>query len=124
MRPLPVEPVAGAPPFVVGVSLIRGAPTPVARLSRILADTESQATRYITVRVGSRLVALAVDSVEGVRGLPEDLHEQLPPLLGETAKDAIAQLAILDGDLLTILNTGRLIPDAAWSTLAAGGIGE
>ena len=29
MRPLPIEPVAGTPGFVRGVSVIRGAPTPV-----------------------------------------------------------------------------------------------
>ena len=32
MRPLPIEPVAGTPGFVRGVSVIRGAPTPVVDL--------------------------------------------------------------------------------------------
>jgi chemotaxis signal transduction protein len=36
MRPLPVEPLARAPPFVRGLATIRGFPTPVVDFGRLL----------------------------------------------------------------------------------------
>ena len=38
MRPLPIEPLAGAPPFVPGLAIVRGKATPVVDLTAVLAD--------------------------------------------------------------------------------------
>src|ERR1039458_3558579 len=69
MRPLPIGPLAGAPPGVSGLAVIRGAPVPVVDLSRLFSSDvgyiEVAPTRFVTVRVGQRVVALAVDRVEG-----------------------------------------------------------
>jgi purine-binding chemotaxis protein CheW len=40
MRPLPIKPIAGTPGFVRGVSIIRGAPTPVIDLKALLDNSE------------------------------------------------------------------------------------
>src|SRR5205085_1730186 len=69
MRPLPVEPVAGAPPFVLGVTLLRGAPAPVIDGGALLGSGRSQPTRFVTLRVGERRAVLAVEAVLGVRTL-------------------------------------------------------
>jgi chemotaxis signal transduction protein len=41
MRPLPIQPVAGTPSFVRGVSVIRGTPTPVVDLKALLENSEN-----------------------------------------------------------------------------------
>ncbi|HZE91839.1 MAG TPA: chemotaxis protein CheW, partial [Rhizobacter sp.] len=49
MRPLPTETIAGAPDFVCGLAVIRGAPVPVVDLARLLGATDTQARRFVTV---------------------------------------------------------------------------
>ena len=44
MRPLRIEPVGRTPGFVRGVSMIRGAPTPVVDLKALLENSENSAT--------------------------------------------------------------------------------
>src|SRR5688572_23698801 len=69
MRPLPLESLAGAPPFVLGAALIRGLPVAVLDLGALLAGTPARAERWVTLRVGERSVALAVDAVVGIQPL-------------------------------------------------------
>lgn len=121
MRPLPVDPVAGVPAPVRGVAIIRGAPVPVVDLACVLAGTESHPTRFVTVHVGARRVALAVDTVIGVRAIPAEALYELPLLLKEANTDAIAAMGTLDAQLLVVLRSARLIPEPVWSALAAGG---
>ena len=71
MRPLPIEPLAIQSDFVQGVARIRGAAVPVVQLTALfqgdgLCDLP---TRFVTLRVGQRCVALAVQSVVGVADL-------------------------------------------------------
>ena len=120
MRPLPVEPLGHAPAFVDGLSLIRGRPTPVLDAQRLLgAATEQKARdRYVTLRLGQRYAALAVDSVLGVRQI--DLAElgELPALLREN-NEIIAALGALDHELFLVLERARLVPEAVWAALDA-----
>ncbi|HEY0713036.1 MAG TPA: chemotaxis protein CheW [Polyangia bacterium] len=123
MRPLPVQPVAGAPKFVSGVSIIRGNPVPVVDAAALLADDTSTApTRFVTLAVKGRQVALAVDEVTGVRALTS--FAELPPLLNDAGKEAITAMGRLDADLLTLLQGTRLVPDAVWSVIEAKGAPE
>ena len=113
LRPLPVEPVAGAPPFVLGLAVIRGAPLPVVDSARLLGADDARAGRFVTVNAGNRRVALAVDCVLGVRAVaPESLHA-LPPLLHQADTDVIAAIGLLDAELLLVLRSARLLPDQA-----------
>ncbi|MBI2221351.1 MAG: purine-binding chemotaxis protein CheW [Acidobacteria bacterium] len=121
MRPLPVERVAGVPPAVRGVSIIRGAPVPVVDVAWVLAGKESHATRFVTVNTGDRRVALAVDTVIGVRRIRSEAFDELPPLLRDANTDVVSAIGTLDAQLLVVLRSARLIPEPVWSALAAGG---
>lgn len=108
MRPLPVEPVAGAPACVSGVAVIRGHALPVVDLASLLgAKEEEPPTRLISLRVDGRGVGLLVAAVEGVVYLSGSV-ETLPPLLEDA--EAIAGLGARDGALLRLLAEARALP--------------
>jgi len=121
MRPLAVEPLSGVPAPVVGVAIIRGAPLPVVDVACVLAGKESHPTRFVTVNVGARRVALAVDAVIGVRSIPTEALNDLPPLLKDANTDVIAAIGTLDAQLLVVLRSARLVPETVWSALEASG---
>jgi purine-binding chemotaxis protein CheW len=121
MRPLPIEPMAGTPGFVRGLSMIRGTPTPVVDLRALLENGEPSATygRFVTMKLEERRVAIAVDGVVGVRNLASTALGALPPLLGEVAADLIEAIGTGDAQLLLVLRAGRIVPDDVWAMLAA-----
>lgn len=120
MRPLDVDPLAGAPRFVSGVTVIRGIPVPVVNVASLLLGESRQSGRFVTVRAGARVVALAVAEVAGVGALPSDVLRDLPPLLGEAHGEAVASMGVLDAELLVILRAARLIPEDVWSAIGTG----
>jgi purine-binding chemotaxis protein CheW len=112
MRPLPVEPWVGMPSFVVGVSLIRGVPTPIVDVGALFGDGAPPAfTRFVTLRVGDRRVALAVEEVIGMRGVDVAPSIETPPLLREASGQVVATLGALDVALLSVLSAARLLPE-------------
>jgi purine-binding chemotaxis protein CheW len=117
MRPLPCEPLPGLPPFVRGVSIVRGRPTPIVDLRVLLGDHEpSSPRRLVILRTdGARRVGLLVDEVLGIRGDQGLSAGDLPPLLADAATAIVESLARLDGELLTVLRTGSLVPAEVWS---------
>ena len=129
MRPLPVEPLAGAPPFVRGLATIRGFPTPVVDVGRLLSPSESSITpklsaslaRFVSLELGERKAALAVDAVLGVRSVPSGVLLNIPPLLQEACASMISVVGVLDARLLLVLETARLVPDSTWSAMEVPG---
>ena len=120
-RPLPVEPIAGAPPYVAGLSVIRGRPVPVVSLAALIASDDAAAPRrFVAVRAGERWVALAVDDVLAVRALDPRAFEALPALLRDARKDTLAAVGALDERLLLVLRAGRIVPDELWPALGGG----
>ncbi len=118
MRPQPVREVAGAPPFVLGLAMIRGAPVPVLDSAVALGqDGTSSYTRFISLKVGERRVALAVHDVVGIRSIGPEQLSSLPGLLSGAAQSVISALATLDGALLVVIGAGKLVPEGAWSHL-------
>jgi purine-binding chemotaxis protein CheW len=119
MRPQPVTQVAGAPRFVRGVAMIRGAAIPVVDLGALLdgGDAGEHHRRFVTVETGTRLVALAVDDVIGVRSLDLARLSALPPLLGDGA--TIEAIGAIDAQLVVLLRAAHVIPDEVWSVLDA-----
>lgn len=120
MRPLAIEPISGTPKFVRGVSVIRGAPMPVVDLKALLEDGEHSAAygRFVTVKVGERRVALAVDGVVGVRNLDPAQIGALPLLLQDIDANLVEAIGTCDAQLLMVLRAARLVPDDVWTTLA------
>jgi chemotaxis signal transduction protein len=110
MRVLPIERAKSAG-FLLGVSNIRGVPVPVVDAGGLFDEPGGGGRRLITIEIGARLVALAVDDVLGVTAIAEDVLEGLPPLLREAAGDAVRAIGVLDGEFLVRLETSRLVPD-------------
>ena len=120
MRPLPIEPVDGSPPFVLGLAIIRGRPTAVVHLARLLgAPDRESVSRFVTVRLDDRAVALAVAGVLGIRVLEARSLETLPTVLGADGDVAIERVGQLDGRLLLVLQAIRILPDALWPPIRA-----
>ncbi|MEI9850835.1 MAG: chemotaxis protein CheW [Sphingomonas sp.] len=122
MRPLPAEPLAAAPGFVVGVSLIRGAAVPVVDAGALIGAREAPAfTRYLTLRAGEGSVALAVEAISGIRDLPPASMRRLPPLLRDAGAEMLSTLGALDAELLRVLKLARTVTDRILAALEANG---
>src|ERR1700691_3822679 len=69
LRSPSIMPIAGTPAWVRGIAVIRGGTVAVVDLGILLGSGAgaSEQARVVTVRVGSRIVGLAVDSIVGVR---------------------------------------------------------
>jgi purine-binding chemotaxis protein CheW len=111
MRPLPVQRVEAAPVFVIGMAVIRGTLMPVVDLSRLLSGEGCLPRRFVTLRVAERDVALAVADVLGTRLIDLDAFLETPPLLVGSSS-ALDRLGILDGQLLEVLATARVLEEA------------
>jgi purine-binding chemotaxis protein CheW len=121
MRPLPLEPLAGMPPFVLGIAIIRGSPTPVVCAGGLLGSSASSPSRFVSLKLGDRSAALAVDAVLDIRTVPAGMLAKVPPLLQEASADLVSALGILDARLLLVLEAARLVPDSVWSGIDVPG---
>jgi len=108
MRPPGIERVASAPAYLLGLAVIRGENVPVLDAGWLLEGKAGAVTRLVVLRVAERRVALAVASVVGTRALEPAELEGLPPLLAG-ARELVRALAVLDGGLLQVLESARLI---------------
>lgn len=119
MRPPPLDVLPGTPHFVAGMAIVRGAPLPVIVVSRLFGKEDKRPERLVVARVGQRRVGLAVDAVVGVRALPRDMLQQLPPLLRDASHDAIADIGTLDGELMVVLQAARIVPAEVFAIVEA-----
>lgn len=111
MRPMPREAFPKAPPFVSGIAIIRGVPTPVVDMRALMGEPSSQeAGRYVTVRINERVVALAFDAVLGIHTLEARNVMGLPPLLKNIAGETISDVAARDSDLLLFFEASLIFP--------------
>lgn len=116
MRPLPVQPLAGGPPFVLGFSRIRSAACVVVDVARLLGVPAAPPARFLTARAGERWIALAVDEVLGVKALAREDMLRLPSLF-ERGGEPIAAVGTIDADLVFLLESSRIVPAALWDRL-------
>jgi purine-binding chemotaxis protein CheW len=119
LRPQSCQPLAGMPPFLLGASIIRGSVVPVIDLARLLGSTISPTIgRLVTVQIGDRFLAFAVEAVVGVRLLSLTTIDETPPLLGQVADEALAAIATLDRQLLYVLKSACIVPESVWQAMA------
>lgn len=119
LRCLPVQPVPNGPPFVRGISILRGEPVPVVDLGLLLGlSGEPELRRLVALRVAGRSVAIAVEEVLKVVAGEAMARHELPPLLRGASEGTVRSIAVLDNQFLTVLEAGRLVPDEVWSRLA------
>jgi purine-binding chemotaxis protein CheW len=126
MRPLPIEPLTGMPPFVLGVAVVRGFPAPVVDAGLLLNPSASQSTptvpgRFVSLKLGERTAALAVDAVLEIRWLAAGILADIPPLLREAGAKQMAAIGALDAQLLYVLEAARLVPEPVWSAIKVPG---
>jgi purine-binding chemotaxis protein CheW len=120
LRPLPVEGLAGVPPYVRGICVLRGRPVPVVDIGLLLGGErttgEDRAARFVGVRTGPQAAVLAVDTVLGIRDIP---MERLHDLSSVTGSVACAAVGAIGREPLLLLEAGRVIPDSVWDALEA-----
>jgi len=118
MRPLPIESLADVPPFVRGVAIIRGIPTPVVDLGAMLGRLNECVERFVIVRIGQKQIALSVSTVLGIRDLERAMMiQELPSLLKGASKDVVEEIGTLDEQVLLILREGWELPAEVWQAL-------
>jgi len=113
LRCPPLTAVSGAPECVAGVAMIRGTTVAVVDLG-ILLGSRSAATkdaRMVTLRVGPRVVGLAVHSVVGVRDFDRADLAEVPPLLCQAHPEVLTAVASLDRELLLVLDGSRILTE-------------
>jgi purine-binding chemotaxis protein CheW len=116
MRPVAVEAISGMPPFVRGIAIVRGTPTPVVDAQMLLfGNSESPVTRFVTLKLGARRIALAVGAVAGIAEIAADAVATMPPLLKQAGDDVVASIGALDRELLLVLSAGRIVNDEVWA---------
>ena len=117
-RPLPVEALAGVPPHVRGICVLRGLPVPVVDVAVLLGGERAPAggtDRFIGAGAGAQAAALAVDSVVGIRDLPLDLLHDLSSVAGP----ACAAVGAVGREPLLLLSLGRVVPESVLAVLEA-----
>jgi len=113
LRSPPITAVAGAPLWVQGVAVIRGAMVVVVDLGILLGpgSAELKQARVVTLRVGARVIGLAVESIVGVREFERALLSELPPLLLQAHPQVLTAIGLLDGELMLVLDGSRIITE-------------
>lgn len=119
MRLQPIEPLAGAPPYVLGLSIIRGEAVPVVDLAALVGGAGTR-ERLISLRAGERALAVAVDEVLGVQAIDRATLADAPPLAQLARPEVIDAIGVLDARLLLLLRAARLLSEDDWQRMAAG----
>jgi purine-binding chemotaxis protein CheW len=120
MRPLAVRPLAGTPAFVLGVTIMRGVPTPVIDVARLLGGEQAEVVRFVAVRTERGPVAFATGTVIGIRAAAADPGARDAALIGGAPSALVAGIGRLDAEPLLLLQSMRVVPDDVWMAAAGG----
>ncbi len=122
MRPLAVRPLAGMPPYVRGVTIMRGVPAPVIDVARLVGGEPAEVERFLAVRTERGPVAFATGAVVGIRNATADGSAQHAAVLTGASRRLVAGVAMIDTEPLLLLQSMRVLPEDVWAA-AAGGSG-
>jgi purine-binding chemotaxis protein CheW len=119
MRPLPVRVLTGTPPYVLGVAIIRGVPTPVVDVARLLGGEQADTVRFLALRSDRGPIAFATGPVLGIRAAEPDTDRAgHPVLLAGAASRLVTGVGMLDTEPLLLLQSMRVLPDEVWVAAA------
>jgi purine-binding chemotaxis protein CheW len=118
MRPLAVRPLAGTPAFVRGVTIMRGVPTPVIDVARLVGSKQAKVSRFLAVRTERGPIALATGPIFGIRATAADGLAQHSALFGGAASRLVAGVGMIDAEPLLLLQSMRVVPDEVWAAAA------
>jgi purine-binding chemotaxis protein CheW len=125
MRRLPIQPIVGAPLFILGMSIVRGEVTPVLSLGVLLGSSERVLPeRFVLVRVGERRAVLGVDEILGVDVVEQKRLDEAPGLLSEVLPRDVTRIGVLDRSVLVMLEAGKLLSEDTWRAIAALDVDE
>ncbi len=113
--PTSIARVPEVPPYVDGVSNLRGTIIPIINLRMLfkLPGKEDDAeTRTIVVNVGSRTMGCTVDSVSRVMRVPLDQIQPAPDSVSATGRKFIEGFARVDNNLFILLDVDQLLDPA------------
>lgn len=127
VRAAAVTPLPGAPPVILGLLDLRGAPVPVLDARRRFGHPErplDPAERFVVARAGARRVALRVDAADGVAeldpALVEDPRRHVPLARHVAGVAALPDGLVLVHDVATFLAAAEA--EALTEALAAAGL--
>ncbi len=107
-----VTEVPQVPPFVDGVTNLRGAIIPIInlrKLFRLKPKSPDAETRTIVVNVGDKTMGCTVDMVSQVIRIPDSDIQPAPETVTADGADYIAGFAKLEGRLLIVLDIDKLL---------------
>ena len=117
--PLPVQALAGTQPFVRGISIMRGAPTPVVDVALLLSGHPATVSRFVAVRTGRGPVALACGEVLGIRPVGDTgATRAYSALLGGVPMRLVAAVGRYESGPLLVLQSTRVLEDEIWAAVA------
>ena len=97
------------------MSRIRGQAMPVIHLGKLASHTQSEASRFVSMKSGNRTFALAVDSVLGIHDLDPARARELPPLM--QVNPGVRATAEFHRELLFYVEPIHLVPAGTWEHL-------
>ncbi|MFZ5632113.1 MAG: chemotaxis protein CheW [Bacillota bacterium] len=106
--------VPGTPDFIEGVINLRGKVIPVMDLCKrfnMPSSEVSASTRVIIVEAGGVTVGMVVDAVSEVLRFPSSSIEPPPPLIVGASIEALKGIALVDGQLIILLDLGKVLYD-------------
>ncbi len=118
MRPLATHPLAGTPAYVSGICIMRGVPTLVVDVARLLGGGQAQIARFIAVRSDQGPMAFATGEISGVLPVDADAAARHEALLGDAQARLIAAVGTIDTEPVLLLRSMRLVPDEVWAAAA------
>ncbi|GAA2526432.1 chemotaxis protein CheW [Pilimelia columellifera] len=112
MRPLPVRPLAGLPPHLLGVGVVRGRPTPVVDVAVLVTDRHAEPSRFLVVRGERGPVALTTGPVLGVGEVTSGRGDA-------RLVSSVAAIDVRGDEPVLLLTLANLVPDEVWAALPA-----
>ena len=123
----PITPVPHAPPFVEGVTNLRGKVLPVIDLRKrfgFAAGEITNDTRIVVVEMNGATVGIVVDGVSKVLRLSSESIEPASPMITTVESSFIKGIAKLTDRLVILLDIGKVLSQTEQAALRANSVAD